>query len=88
MSNEEKKEMQLSNLLEKPVYFLQCFKYGVYPDGTGFTNKERKFLPGMTFAKALEEAKKEQMRGFYDDVKLYRMRGVVDSVPLWGQENS
>lgn len=88
MEKEERKEAQLRNLLDKPVYFLQCFKYGVYPDGTGYTTKERKFLPGMTFARALEEARKEQMRGFYDDVKLYRMRRVVDSVPIWGTENS
>ncbi len=85
--NDERREIQLRNLLDKPVYFLQLFKNGVYPDGTGYTTKERKFLPGLSFAKALEEAKKEQMRGYYDDVKLFRMRSVVDSVPIWGHES-
>lgn len=79
----QRKEQQLTNLLEKPVYFLQMFKNCIHEDGTAYVSKERKFLPHTTFAEALEEVRKERLRGYYDRVELYRMRGVVDSVQTW-----
>ena len=79
----QRKEQQLTNLLEKPVYFLQMFRNSIHEDGTAYVSKERRFLPHTTFAEALEEVRKERLRGYYDRVELNRMRGVVDSVPTW-----
>lgn len=79
----QRKEQQLTNLLEKPVYFLQMFKNCIHEDGTAYVSKERRFLPHTTFAEALDEVRKERLRGYYDRVELYRMRGVVDSVQIW-----
>ena len=79
----QRKEQQLTNLLEKPVYFLQMFKNCIHEDGTTYVSKERRFLPHTTFAEALDEVRKERLRGYYDRVELYRMRGVVDSVQTW-----
>ena len=79
----QRKEQQLTNLLEKLVYFLQMFKNCIHEDGTAYVSKERRFLPHTTFAEALDEVRKERLRGYYDRVELYRMRGVVDSVQTW-----
>lgn len=81
-----RKETQLSNLLEKPVYFLELYRQKIREDGTAVMNRKRKFLKGFTFFEAINEAKKYMMTGYYDDVKLYQMRGVVDSVPLWQRD--
>lgn len=57
----QRKEQQLTNLLEKPVYFLQMFKNCIHEDGTAYVSKERRFLPHTTFAEALEEVRKERL---------------------------
>lgn len=80
MSNEERKNTQLGNLLEKPVYFIESFRMTMRPDGTTYMAKNRKFMKGASFATVMIEARKMRAEGFYDRVEIFRMRGVVDSL--------
>lgn len=80
MSNEERKNTQLGNLLEKPVYFIETFRMTMRPDGTTYMAKNRKFMKGASFATVMIEARKMRAEGLYDRVEIFRMRGVVDSL--------
>lgn len=76
----QRKEQQLTNLLEKPVYFIETFRMTMRPDGTTYMAKNRKFMKGASFATVMIEARRMRAEGLYDRVEIFRMRGVVDSL--------